>query len=149
MSRIKLVPLAFADCEAVAEIAKQCLPEYWSLDSVRSVLQYENNIYYAAHSIEQSLVVGFAGIMIIADEAELLNIAVASEFRRQGIGQMLLEQMLQEAERAGAYRLLLEVRKSNRAARDLYYKHHFMEIGTRRDYYHSPTEDAIIMEHRF
>lgn len=149
MNKIRLRPLQFSDCEAVAEIAEQCLPEHWSLGSVRSVLKYENNIYYVAHSIEQSLVVGFAGIMVIADEAELLNIAVNPDFRRQGIGKLLLGRMLQEANKAGAFRLLLEVRESNFDARKLYYQHQFVEIGTRRGYYRDPIEDAVIMERRF
>lgn len=149
MSRIELKPLQLSDCEAVAELAKKCLPEHWSLDSVRSVLKYENNIYYVAHSIEQSLVVGFAGIMVIADEAELLNIAVAPEFRRQGIGKVLLRQMLQEAKECGAFRILLEVRESNLTAQSLYRQYQFAEIGTRRKYYHNPVEDAVIMECRF
>lgn len=149
MDRIELMPLQLSDCEAVFEIAKICLPEKWSLDSIRSVLKYENNIYYVAHSIEQSLVIGFAGIMVIVDEAELLNIAVAPEFRRQGIGSMLLGRMMQEAEQTRAFRLLLEVRESNFTARELYRQHQFVEIGTRREYYHNPVEDAVIMEHRF
>lgn len=149
MNRIELKPLSLPDCESVAKIAELCLSERWSLESIRSVLQYKNNIYYVAHSIEKSMIVGFAGIMIIADEAELLNIAVLSEFRRQGIGRFLLDQMLSEAARAGAYRLLLEVREGNHAAQQLYQQKHFSQIGTRREYYHNPVEDAIIMEHRF
>lgn len=149
MGRIELMPLQLSDCEAVADIAKICLPEHWSLDSVRSVLKYENNIYYVAHSIEQNILVGFAGIMVIADEAELLNIAVLPEFQRQGVGMVLLGQMLQEAKQAGANRLLLEVRESNQTARKLYCRHQFVEIGTRRKYYHNPVEDAVIMERRF
>lgn len=149
MGRIELKPLQLSDCEAVFEIAQKCLPEHWSLDSIRSVLKYENNIYYVAHSIEQRMAVGFAGIMVIADEAELLNIAVEPEFRRQGIGKILLRQMMQEARQSGAIRLLLEVRESNLAARKLYCQHQFAEVGTRREYYHNPVEDAVIMEHRF
>lgn len=149
MGRIELKPLQLSDCEEVFEVAKICLPEHWSLDSIRSVLKYENNIYYVAHSIEQNILVGFAGIMVIADEAELLNIAVLPEFQRRGVGTMLLRQMLQEAEQAGAFRLLLEVRESNQTARKLYCRHQFMEIGTRGKYYHNPMEDAVIMECRF
>lgn len=149
MNRIELKPLSLPDCERVARIAELCLPERWSLESIRSVLQYENNIYYVAHSIEKSIIVGFAGIMVIADEAELLNIAVDPGFHRQGIGKLLLARMLQEAAGAGAYRLLLEVREGNHAARQLYHQHQFTPIGIRHEYYHNPVEDAIIMEHRF
>lgn len=146
MKGIELLPLQYEDCERVAEIAKESLPEHWSLQSIRDVLQYENNIYYVVHSIEENQIIGFAGIMIIADEAELLNIAICPAFRRHGIGKLLLEKMLQAAVDGGACRILLEVRKSNLAARALYDRYSFKEIATRKDYYSNPTEDAVIME---
>ena len=91
---------------------------------------------------------GFAGIMVVADEAELLNIAVYPGMRRSGVGQMLLDQMLQSATAAGARRLLLEVRKSNAEAIRLYEKNRFVNLGERKGYYRNPIEDAIIMERR-
>ena len=149
MRDIVLLPLGEKDCEAVFGIARDSLPEHWSLDSIRSVLQYENNIYYVARHTGQNRVVGFAGIMVIADEAELLNIAVDSKYRSHGIGKMLMEQVLIEAERAGAGRLLLEVRESNLPAIHLYRSYGFQDMGRRRAYYSNPVEDALIMERRF
>lgn len=146
MSTIELRPLQYTHCEAVAEIAKESLPEHWSVESIRDVLRYENNIYYVACSPENNRIIGFAGIMIIADEAELLNIAVHPVFRTQRIGELLLERMLQEAVRSGAYRVLLEVRESNVSAQNLYMKYQFTQIAKRKNYYSNPVEDAIIME---
>lgn len=146
---IKLFPLELEYCEAVADIAKKCLPESWSLTGVRNVLQYEYNIYYVAKSIATNEIVAFAGIMIVADEAELLNIAVLEEYRRQGIAQLLIDELLIQAQSRGAYRMLLEVRKSNQTAQSLYGKNDFHILAERRSYYSNPTEDALIMEHTF
>lgn len=167
---IVLLPLRLAYCDAVAEIAKESLPEHWSLDAIKDVLNYNNNIYYVAcdmenevyepgkmedngteqersrHSLKKEQIIGFAGIMLIADEAELLNIALRQEYRGTGTGRKLLEKMLEKAKENGAGRMLLEVRKSNKAAIDLYEKYQFTRLGERKNYYSNPTEDAIIME---
>lgn len=142
---IDLLPLQLQYCEAVAEIAKESLPEHWSLDGIKNVLRYDNNIYYVARDLSGKIV-GFAGIMLVADEAELLNIAVSGSFRGRGIGQELLTKVLSKASQKGTQRMLLEVRKSNTSAINLYHKNGFVELGERKNYYSNPKEDAIIME---
>lgn len=142
---IDLLPLQLQYCEAVAEIAKESLPEHWSLDGIKDVLRYDNNIYYVARDLSGKIV-GFAGIMLVADEAELLNIAVSGSFRGRGIGQELLTKVLSKASQKGTQRMLLEVRKSNTSAINLYHKNGFVELGERKNYYSNPKEDAIIME---
>lgn len=143
---IELFPLEMQYCEKVAEISKTCLPEAWSYAAICDVLKYDNNIYYVAKDTHTDTVVGFAGIMIVADEAELLNIAVSSNYRRYGIAKRLLEHLFTLARQQGAYRMLLEVRKSNEGARALYEQMGFSKLGIRKNYYSGPTEDAIIME---
>lgn len=171
---IDLLPLQMQYCEAVAQIAKECLPEHWSLDGIRDVLRYDNNIYYVACNVEKTgdkeyndnkktgfdqntedeilavhgRIVGFAGIMLIADEAELLNIAVAPSFRGRKIGQALLEKMIALAKEKGIKRMLLEVRESNTSAMSLYCKNQFVKLGERKNYYSHPRENAIIMERK-
>ena len=97
---------------------------------------------------EQKRIVGFAGIMVVADEAELLNIAVLPDEQGKGVGKRLLGCMLENAGKRNAYRMLLEVRKSNETARSLYEKNGFTVLGERKGYYSNPTEDAIIMERK-
>lgn len=143
---IDLFPLESEYCEKVAEIARKCLPEHWSLEGVQDVLRYSHNRYYVAKDFDKNEVIAFAGVMIVADEAELLNIAVVEEYRRQGIAQRLLEQLFVDSKRCGAYRMLLEVRKSNSGARHFYSKNRFSPLGERKNYYSNPKEDAIIME---
>ena len=74
-----------------------------------------------------------------ADEWELLNIAVAPEFRRRGVARELLAAL-------PGGRIFIEVRASNMAARGLYESAGFRQVGVRRRYYHSPVEDGIVME---
>lgn len=143
---IELIPLELQYCEAVADIARENLPEAWSLSGIQDVLRYDNNIYYIARQADNREIVGFAGIMLIAGEAELLNIAVRKDFQGQGVGQLLLEKVMEKGRTEGAGRMLLEVRRSNIPAIKLYHKNRFSVLGHRKDYYSNPTEDAIIME---
>ncbi len=167
---IKIVPLQLEYCEAVAEIAKESLPESWSVNEIRNVLNYDYNFYYVAYEVLSKredvssfshvsdkiaksqetfapcTIVGFAGAMLIDHDADLLNIAVKKEFRGRGIGNKLLETLMQTGKQRGMNRMLLEVRESNHVARSLYLEHGFLQIAMRKNYYHNPTEDAVIME---
>ena len=80
----------------------------------------------------------------VAGECELENIVVAARFLRRGVADALMRVLLDQAESAGASKILLEVRESNQPARRLYEKHGFREIGRRRRYYQNPSEDAIL-----
>lgn len=92
--------------------------------------------YVAEH---ESAVVGFLVLLPLPpDEAEVLNIAVAPDFQRLGIGRALLKA-------TAARTLFLEVRESNAAARAFYQSLGFRQTGRRRGYYHHPAEDAILM----
>ena len=134
MDKIELLPLQSEYCEAVEEIARKTLPEHWSLESIRDVLHYDNNIFYVAYSTGDSQIVGFAGIMVIVDEAELLNIAIHPAFHRRGIGKMLLEWMIQEAVRYGEA-VIVDGRFCNRAVNEQLLPLDFInELSYHREY---------------
>jgi ribosomal-protein-alanine N-acetyltransferase len=82
---------------------------------------------------------------MIADELHIATFATAPEFRRQGIGSLLLTEALADARRTGARRAFLEVRSSNAAAQDMYRKFGFAVTGLRPRYYRDNAEDAILM----
>ena len=82
----------------------------------------------------------------VADEAEVLNVAVSPLARRKGQGGALLKAALDEFRARGASRVYLEVRESNLAARAFYAKHGFSQAGKRLNYYRKPEEAAIVME---
>lgn len=90
-------------------------------------------------------VIGYAGFWEMGDAAHVVHLGVAPERRRQGLGSILLKEMLEEAQRRNLVRLTLEVHAENRAALALYAKFHFDRIGLRPKYYESGG-DAVILE---
>ena len=90
---------------------------------------------------------GYAIVMPVADEAELLNIGVAADQQRKGLGRAMLSEMLEYARSRNMRSVFLEVRSSNTAAIALYRSMSFSEIGVRRGYYRNAngSEDAIMM----
>ncbi len=89
--------------------------------------------------------VGYAIAQCVADESEILNLAVQREHRGQGIGGSLLDAALAEALSRGAAQVWLEVRESNRSARKLYQSRGFDEVSRRHGYYRNPVEDALVL----
>ena len=90
-------------------------------------------------------IIGYAGFWMMYDEAHISTLAVRATHRRQGLGELLLISLLDEACRLGAARATLEVRVSNLAAQALYAKYGFQQVGRRKAYYSDNREDALIM----
>lgn len=90
-------------------------------------------------------VAGFAAFHRVMDEAELRNMAVAPLHQRQGLARALLSAAILELQANGVSRIFLEVRGSNEAAIAFYKSMGFGLLHTRRDYYHDPAEDALVM----
>ena len=89
-------------------------------------------------------VLGYAGLHAVLDEGYIDNVAVAPEYRRQGIADALIGAFTRFGEARLAF-LTLEVRAGNDPAITLYEKHGFYEVGRRKDYYDDPKEDAVLM----
>ena len=92
-----------------------------------------------------SVVRGFVLVRAVADEMEILNLAVEPEARRHGIAGRLLAHAVQEVKRAGVKSVYLEVRESNSGARAFYSAKGFAEQGRRKNYYSQPVEDALVL----
>lgn len=106
--------------------------------------------FLVAESGDKTTILGFlcARIIGIAGEWEIENVVVDEEFRRQGIGSLLMQSLVDNWEASAGRVLLLEVRESNTAARALYERHGLSEVGRRRAYYRDPAEDAILYARR-
>jgi ribosomal-protein-alanine acetyltransferase len=91
-------------------------------------------------------ILGFLVARVIANEAEILNMAVDPGQRRQGTGSALLLATEERARKHDAIQIYLEVRESNTAARAFYERHGFQSAGARPKYYVAPTENAVLME---
>ncbi|MBI3973399.1 MAG: ribosomal protein S18-alanine N-acetyltransferase [Chloroflexi bacterium] len=94
---------------------------------------------------DSSSVVGYGGLWLMVDEAHVTSVAVRPEFRRRGLGELLMLGLFDTAMRMGARFVTLEVRVSNKTARALYEKLGFREVGIRQRYYTDNNEDAVVM----
>lgn len=90
-------------------------------------------------------IIGYGGFWLILDEAHICTLAVHPDWRRRGIGELLLTHLINQAIALHAAVLTLEVRISNLAAQKLYQKYGFMTVGVRKRYYSDNNEDALIM----
>lgn len=106
------------------------------------------NCYYAV-GVDDGVVLGYAGMTVIADEANITNIAVHPKHRRKGIGKVLLARLIEICEDNNFLLITLEVRRSNIAAIALYESLGFLTEGERKNYYSDNGEDALIMTRRF
>lgn len=143
----QIVPMNAAHLAPIAALERACFSQPWSEEMLAEELRSDCASFLVAQSGSGS-VMGYAGLHVVLDEGYIDNVAVAEGFRRQGVADALLAMFLKFG-RANLAFLTLEVRKSNRAAIDLYLKNGFAQVAARKDYYKNPTEDAIIMTLEF
>lgn len=115
--------------------------DFWNFNILKEELQNENSKYIVAKINDE--IVGFAGIKIIIDEADIMNIVVKNNFRKKGIGSLLLQQLIDLSKTLNITSISLEVNEKNIAAISLYKKFNFKEIGIRKKYYNN--NNAILM----
>ena len=135
--------MTLADVDQVAVIERNTFSSPWSRASFAREMTSNKVARYLVAAVGDTLV-GFGGMHIILDEGHITNIAVASPWRGQGIGRMLLEGLMQYASNLGAGYLTLEVRASNTVAIALYESHGFIAVNRRKGYYDNG-EDALLM----
>ncbi|MCL6614876.1 MAG: ribosomal protein S18-alanine N-acetyltransferase [Firmicutes bacterium] len=136
--------MTVADLDEVLAIESASFASPWSRASfLYELLENQRAVYLVAKEDER--VVGYIGMWVIFDEGHITNLAVHPDFRRRGIGALLLSELIAEAKTRGVSHLTLEVRQSNLGAQLLYAKHGFVTRGVRRRYYRDNDEDALIM----
>lgn len=144
MSALEVRAMMPADLEAVAALARRADPFGWSLRNFQDALAAG----YIMTVIEaEARIVGYFALMVVVDEAELLEIAVDPDFQGRGCGKTLLKAAVAAA-RAQACRCVhLEVRVSNERARKMYASAGFCETGLRKNYYPTQNgrEHAVLM----
>ncbi len=133
------------DVPAMARIERDSFGSPWSADEITKDVTAGGNIYVAVAECGEERV-GYGEIRMVAGEAQIYNIAIAPEFRREGIGEALLRHMIARAEEDGCGLVTLEVRGGNEAALALYGKLGFREVGRRKGYYAKGGEDAVLMD---
>lgn len=146
---VTLRPMQQGDLDAIMQIEPQIYPYPWSRGNFSDSL---NSGYSAWVMQAQEEIIGYALLMMVLDEAHLLNLSVAKSHQKQGLGRYLLAHMISVAKKYKAANMFLEVRPSNVSAIALYESVGFNEMAIRRGYYpadpkqfKSGREDAVLM----
>ena len=131
------------DIPAVAELEIQIFSDPWSENSIRS--SFDNKISCWLVAEIDGVVVGYIGSEAVLDSADMMNVAVSPDYRRQGIAEALVNGLSDALREKDIRFLMLEVRVSNMPAIALYEKLGFTVAGRRPRYYSNPREDAYVM----
>lgn len=143
MDNLTITPFTKDDIDAILEAERVCFTHPWTREDFAAALDCG---YVCLAARLGGALAGYAVAITVADEATVANVAVLPEFRRRGAAKALLTASLDSCRERGAEVCFLEVRGSNKAARELYESFGFAEIAVRRGYYESPVEDAVIMK---
>ena len=140
---IEILEMTAAHTWQIAELEKVCFRDPWSENSIASELG--NRLSLGLVAVDGDRVVGYVGSQSVVGETDMMNIAVAPDYRRQGIAEKLVTELISGLRQKGNHSLMLEVRVSNTSARQLYDKLGFEQVGLRKNYYRNPKEDAMIL----
>jgi ribosomal-protein-alanine N-acetyltransferase len=141
---VNIRSLCATDLEAVARIEQQAMAAPWTLAQLQAELQAAKGLSWVAE--QGPHLCAYLFFRTCAPECELLHLVVDPERRRQGIGERLLAHGLHVLASRGCTTCFLEVRRSNAAARRLYTKSGFSQVGERKKYYSQPVENALLMQ---
>lgn len=139
---LKIEKMTLDDLENINDILLSAFDDFWSYDVLKKELECPNSYFIVAKNNDE--IVGFAGLKVIVDEADIMNIVVKKSFRHNGIGSVLLEHLISYAKANNLKTITLEVNENNLSAIRLYNKFSFDHIGIRKKYYNGES-DAIIM----
>lgn len=133
----------YEDILRISEMEKECFPqEPWSFKMLASSFDSEN--FCGVLAEDGGEIIGYGGITVAADNADIDNVAVTEEYRNGGVGTALIAELLKAAKERGVKKVFLEVRVSNYVAMELYLRNGFKGAYARTRYY-SDGEDCLVM----
>lgn len=140
---LQIAHLEPADLDQVVEIESRAFTSPWQRVDFERALRRENALCLVARS--RGDLVGYAVGFVGTEELHIVDLAIAPERHRQGIGGALLDALTSQSRDLSAKVASLEVRSSNDEAIGLYQSRGFLTVAMRRNYYHRPKEDALVM----
>lgn len=143
MIGLVIIEMASEHVSSLAQIEKQCFSTPWSENALAEEIENPNARFFVALCGEQ--VAGYIGAHNIVGEVYITNVAVAPDYRRQGVATQLIERLVEISRAENAEFITLEVRENNTSAQALYEKQGFGVVGKRKAFYENPREDAILM----
>lgn len=142
MNNVEIFPMTLADLEIIKDELTEKFDKFWTYGILESEIANINSRYIVAKCNEE--IVGFAGLILIVDEVNIMNVVVKKEKRMHGIGNLLVKNLIKISKDLKAKSITLEVNINNKPAINLYKKFKFEEIGLRKKYYNN-IDDALIM----
>jgi ribosomal-protein-alanine N-acetyltransferase len=161
--RFAVEPMAVSDIGQIMEIENKAFSAPWSAQAYRyeitenehSTMLVVRPVYASSDRVRRlghffgkggaERVLGYCGLWLLIDQAHISTLAIHSDWRRRGLGELLLNSLLAQGMEQGARTATLEVRVSNHAAQALYSKYRFSVVSRRKRYYSDNNEDALIM----
>lgn len=140
-SKILIETMKHSDLKKIKDNLESDFDDFWDITTIQEELNCSNSIYIVSKYQEEIL--GFVGIKIILDEAEVMNIVTRKNSRNLGIASLMMEYIIDLCKKKKIKRINLEVNTKNSIAINLYKKYNFKEVGLRKKYYNN-TEDAIL-----
>ncbi len=128
----------------IMEIENHSFSDPWSLELFKE--EINRDIATVVGAIYENKLVGYGGFWAVMNEGHITNVAVSRDYRRMGVGTLILKEMMTIAKSLNINKMFLEVRVSNMSAIALYKSFGFSGIGIRKAYYEDNKEDALIME---
>ncbi len=129
--------------DGVAALEKLCFSDPWPVAAIMPELTNPLSLWLVA--VEDGQVIGYVGSQSVMGWSDMMNLAVAAQYRRQGIAGKLVMELITQLKLQQVTCLTLEVRASNEPAISLYTRLGFCEVGRRPNYYYHPREDALIL----
>lgn len=142
MKELVINEMTLSDLNDISDILKTEFDDFWNSSILETEIKNPFSKYIVARYNNE--IVGFAGVIDTIDQLEITNIVVRKTYRKQGIGNKLLEVLIKMANDSNKNEIILEVNNRNLAAIKLYEKNGFKNIGIRKKYYHNK-DDANIM----
>jgi len=144
MAELTIRKMELKDIKDVMKIDQASFTQPWTEDIFHMEIEKNDQAHYFILKTENK-VIGYVGMWVVIDDAQITNIAILPEFRGKKFGEKLFGFVCQKAIQMGVKRLSLEVRASNVAAQKMYRKFGLVPGGIRKNYYTDNREDAIVM----
>lgn len=139
---IQITKMTLSDLDSIESILNTDFDDFWNYNILKTELENPNSKYIVSKINND--IVGFAGFIMLYDEADISNIVVNKNYRHMGIGSIMLKELIDLAKSLDMNALNLEVNSSNIFAINLYKNFSFSQCGLRKKYYNN-SEDAILM----
>ncbi|WP_164670262.1 ribosomal protein S18-alanine N-acetyltransferase [Virgibacillus doumboii] len=144
MGELVIREMDFSDLDGVMQVEQASFTSPWPREIITQELMHNQHAHYYVMELDGNIV-GYSGVWLVLDDAQITNIAVMPSFRGHKLGEKLFLYTIEQVMKLGAKRLSLEVRVSNVVAQRMYRKFGLVPGGVRKNYYTDNQEDAIVM----